>query len=90
MSLQIGVDRDEKAGGQGFVLPPDAIQREEKTHKEIIFPAKEAAPVNQDDLVPITEFEDFAQVRTEAQRILTGTACIQGHNTFESSPIPSI
>jgi hypothetical protein len=62
MSLQLGVDRDELLGGQGFVLPPDAIQREEKLYKEIIFPAKENPPISEDDLIPITEFEDFAQV----------------------------
>eukprot|EP01127_Copromyxa_protea_P008859 TRINITY_DN2045_c0_g2_i1.p1 TRINITY_DN2045_c0_g2~~TRINITY_DN2045_c0_g2_i1.p1 ORF type:complete len:2126 (-),score=516.29 TRINITY_DN2045_c0_g2_i1:21-6239(-) len=62
MSLQIGIDRSEENQSQGLVLPPDAIQRDEKIYKEIIFPAKENPEVNQDDLVPISEFEEFAQL----------------------------
>lgn len=61
MTLRIGVEREE-SHGQGFVLPADAIQREEKSYKEIIFPAKENPTVSEEDLVPISEFEEFAQV----------------------------
>ena len=70
MSLAIGVERDELHGGQGFVLPADAIQREEKTYKEIIMPAKVNPEISKDDLVPITEFEEFAQVCEQKGKVM--------------------
>eukprot|EP01124_Arcella_intermedia_P005586 TRINITY_DN13308_c0_g2_i2.p1 TRINITY_DN13308_c0_g2~~TRINITY_DN13308_c0_g2_i2.p1 ORF type:complete len:1074 (-),score=263.52 TRINITY_DN13308_c0_g2_i2:3145-6366(-) len=63
MTLNEPGERGEGPGwAQKSVLPEDAIVLEKKTYKEIVIPAKPKPPIKHDDLIPISEFEDYAQL----------------------------
>jgi len=62
MTLNEPGERGEGPGwAQKSVLPEDAIVLEKKTYKEIVIPAKPKPQIKHDDLIPISEFEDYAQ-----------------------------
>lgn len=60
-TIKEGVEREEGRSGK-VLLPANAKQMDGKTFREVVIPAPEKKDVPKDELVPISRFEEWAQI----------------------------